>query len=412
MARRLRMSAELGDWLAELSTSEPASASEVGAALTATMNADDPTALALVGPPAADEVDPREEVDHLYQSMLEVLQGVRRHVAGVASDRKHWAIRVEEAVAAGQPDEVLAQLRSRLTEIERRESALTERSQRMQSEVGAFRAAKESAKAMYTAAEATVRIHEAIDAATGQSSGPDADDAARHAQALAAAEANLRAVATRADQVLRNLLDERGGQAGEAVSQPPAPQPAGQRPRPPVPSAAGLLELRADPLGRDVRLLLALEPADTVTLLAVLDGEDAITEHRAEAIRLAGDLLTDVRAGEWPPDDALDPADLEVTFADTTTFLARFFPSEADGIARRAAALSVARSLPGLRADNGVNLADLAIQNGISEDRLRAIELEGLRVARVHEAVAYLRVLGGGLTLTAQIGESAPVELT
>ena len=32
MAQRLRMSAELGDWLAELCTSDPASAAEVGAA--------------------------------------------------------------------------------------------------------------------------------------------------------------------------------------------------------------------------------------------------------------------------------------------------------------------------------------------------------------------------------------------
>ena len=46
---------------------------------------------------------------------------------------------------------------------------------------------------------------------------------------------------------------------------------------------------------------MAVEPADTVTLLAVLDGEDAITEHRAQAIELAGDLLTDIRAGDWPP---------------------------------------------------------------------------------------------------------------
>ena len=55
---------------------------------------------------------------------------------------------------------------------------------------------------------------------------------------------------------------------------------------------------------RDVRLLFAVEPAGTVTVLAVLDGEDAIAEHRAQAIELAGELLTDIRAGDWPPADA------------------------------------------------------------------------------------------------------------
>ena len=100
-------------------------------------------------------------------------------------------------------------------------------------------------------------------------------------------------VAAQAAQTLREVIEPAGPTHGNERG------PAGPSP------LRRLLELRADPLGRDVRLLLAVEPADTVTLLAVLDGEDAIAEHQAQAIELAGDLLTDIRAGDWPPDDAL-----------------------------------------------------------------------------------------------------------
>jgi hypothetical protein len=142
----------------------------------------------------------------------------------------------------------------------------------------------------------------------------------------------------------------------------------------------------------------------------VLDGEEAIAEHRAQAIRLAGDLLTDIRAGDWPPPDADGPADTEVTFADSATFLARFFPGDDGAIAARAADLAAAQSLTGLR--GGLSLADLARQTGISEQRLRDIEGRGLREAEVRDVAVYVRGLGGRLTLTAGIGESAPVVLT
>jgi phage shock protein A len=389
MAHRLRMSAELGDWLAELCTFQSASAAEVATALVCVMTADDPASLVIVGQPAPDPVDPREQVDCLYQNLLEALQPVRRECAEAAADRKHWAIRVEEAEAAGRPDEVLAQLRQRLGDAERRESELTEHSQRIQRDVDALRTTKETAKAMYTAAEAAVFIHDALEAATGERSVPDGhDELAAHRAAVAAAQVHLQAVAAEASQTLRKLQDKHGPAAGQDE------QRAQRQP------VAGLLELRADPLGRDVLLLLAVEPADAVTLLAVLDGEDAIAEHRAEAIELAGDLLTDIRAGDWPPQDAPRAADLEVTFAGAAAFLSRFFPSDRGAIAERAAALAGAQTLAGLRRSNGMSLADLAIETGIDEGRLRFIEAGGLRVAQVHEAVAYLRSLGRRLTMT------------
>jgi hypothetical protein len=410
MAQRLRMSAELGDWLAELCTSEPASAAEVGAAVTAIMDADDPRALALVGAPAADRIDPREEVDQIYQRLLEALRDVRRGVADAAWTAEGADRLLAELDSDPEPDPaVQAWLRQARDKAKQHEAEVTKDNQRLQLEVDRFRTAKETAKAMYTAAEASLRIHDAVETATAESASaaeriaryspdqaprPADDEVSELNRALEAAEAQLQAVATEAYQTLSSIADRAGRHVQSGPAQP----------------VAGLLELRADPLGRDVRLLCALEPADTVTLLAVLDGKDAITEHRAEAIRLAGDLLTDIRAGEWPPDDADDPADTEVTFDASAMFLARFFPTQSSVIAARAVGLGAARSMAGLR--GSMSLADLSNKTGISEQRLRQIEDGGLRAAEVFEAIAYVRGLGGRLTVTAAMGESAPVQLT
>jgi len=305
MAMRLRMSAELGDWLADLRASEPATAAEVGGALVSLMIADDPSGLPTVRESRSQGRDPREAADSAYQSLLEALQKLRRQVARAATDRKHWADRVEDAAAAGRPADVLAQLRQRLDEAEKSERTVTERSQRLQRDVDSCRTAKETAKAMYTAAEASLRIRDAMEA-TGDEVADD--DLADLNQSLGAAEARINAVAEQAARILRELYGER---------QPPAT----------IEPAAGLLELRADPLGHDIRVLMALEPAGTVTLLAVLEGPDAVAEHGAQAIELADQLLSDIRAGDWPPADARRHADVEMTFADPATFLARFFPA-------------------------------------------------------------------------------------
>ena len=189
---------------------------------------------------------------------------------------------------------------------------------------------------MYTAAEATARIRDVIDAAAGAESVSEGDDdQAAQRRAVAAAAANLRAVAEHAARTLREILDVAATRCGD-----------GRRAASRLVQALIVLELRADPLGRDVRLLLAVEPADAVMLLAVLDGEDAIAEHRSQAIQLAGDLLSDIRAGTWPPADAASASDLELTFADAATFLERFFPAASGAIAERAAALPAAQ-LPG-----------------------------------------------------------------
>src|SRR5215469_16930450 len=169
MARRLRMSAELGDWLAELCTSQPASAVEVGAAVTAIMAAADPMSAALVSTP--DPMDPREEVDYLYQAVLEALQHLRRTAAEVATARMGAERLLAEAGTDPPPDPaVQAWLQQARDKAQRREAGIAKRSQRLQAEVDRFRTAKETAKAMYTAAEASVRIQDAMATATRESS--------------------------------------------------------------------------------------------------------------------------------------------------------------------------------------------------------------------------------------------------
>lgn len=56
MGRRLRMSAEIGDWLAELSSSDPVAASYVGAAVLAVMDARDVPGLAAVSELAVSDI--------------------------------------------------------------------------------------------------------------------------------------------------------------------------------------------------------------------------------------------------------------------------------------------------------------------------------------------------------------------
>jgi spore germination cell wall hydrolase CwlJ-like protein len=245
------MTAELGEWLAELGQSEPATAAEVGAAVVAVLDAAEPSGLAIVGSPSTPlSADPREAADYTNGLMLEELQHVRRRVSDVATSRKRGELRLGKERAAGTGRARLAELESDLVAARQREEHLTEQSQRLQWQVDAYRTAKESAKGMYTA-------------------------------------------------------------AAERPTPPPQPPSAAD-------PAPGLLELRAGAAGSDIRILFAVEPADTVTLLAVLEGPEAISEHGAEAVELASSLLTEIREDGWPAD--VD----EVILEDSAAFQARF----------------------------------------------------------------------------------------
>ena len=125
-----------------------------------------------------------------------------------------------------------------------------------------------------------------------------------------------------------------------------------------------LLELRADPLGADIRILFAVEPAGTATLLAALDGPDAIEDHRDEAISLAGGLLTEIRDGNWPPAETDDAEIGEVCFDDAATLLAKLFPDRSTAIRARAAELAELGTLADLRQERELSIADIAASTG------------------------------------------------
>jgi phage shock protein A len=346
------MTAEHGDWLTELSESEPASAVEVGAALVAVLDSPNPSTLACVGSPSTPpSPDPRETADYTCGLMLEELQKVRRRVSEVASSRKRLDLRLGKERAEGAGRAQLAELESDRAAARQREEHLTEQSQRLQWQIDSFRTAKEFAKGMYTAAEAQLRIAELIDA-----TGAERDAfLAQLTAALISAKERLEQVTAQGSQTLDLIREQRrqadavrteapvGERLGVPRPLPPEPPRAPPPPQPEPPEgplaadpAPGLLELGVDAGGSEIRILFAVAPANTVTLLAVLDGPEALSEHGAEAISVASDLLTEIREEGWPAD--VD----EVTLEDSGVFLARFFPADDGSIRRRSAVLAEA----------------------------------------------------------------------
>jgi hypothetical protein len=160
-----------------------------------------------------------------------------------------------------------------------------------------------------------------------------------------------------------------------------------------------VLELHADPLGADVRLLFTADPPDTLIVLAVLEGPDAVDEHWHRAVTAVESLAATIRAAGWPDD--LGP---EVEYADTAGLLAGLAPGHRVAVTQRAAAIRAATRLADLRAAQGRSLAELAGLTGLSEEALASMERDGLREVPVEELAAYVRALGGRLELTAILG--------
>jgi phage shock protein A len=133
--------------------------------------------------------DPRETLDYSYEKQLEMLQKVRRGVADVATSKKRLelqAAKLEQSVTKldGQARQALQQGREDLARValERKknvqlqlQSLDQQRAQlqgeqdklviaesRLTAKVEAFRTQKETIKAQYTAAEAQVKIGEAV----------------------------------------------------------------------------------------------------------------------------------------------------------------------------------------------------------------------------------------------------------
>jgi len=123
--------------------------------------------------------DPRQTLDLSYEQQLENLTKVKRAVADVATARKRVEIQAEQLKTQGdklaeQAKAALAQgneplAREALTrreaiadQLKDLEDKLTQTSQRLQTEIEAFRTKKETIKATYTAAEASAHVNEAV----------------------------------------------------------------------------------------------------------------------------------------------------------------------------------------------------------------------------------------------------------
>jgi hypothetical protein len=437
MPYRLRMSAEIGDWIAELRSSAPGSpesltATEIVAAIAATMSAVDPGDLAMItdlagqAEPVSDS-DLLAAVDHAYQQLLEGLQQLRRLVAEEGAFRSISRQRITRA--GSEPAPFTA---AEIAAHEKRERDLTKRAQRWQSEVDRFRTMREVAKARMTAAEGATQVQLALLASTAAAGGGLADIQQGEAD-VAAAEASQLVAKTAVVAVLakaRRLLaairaevrsieadvdggsadgdsadgDSADGEGADDLADDTAVADSDAGPG----VAAGLLELRADPLGADVRILCAVEPPGTLTLLAVLEGAGAIVAHRGQAIDLAGELLAELRAAALTEDEsptmAGDTTPGELTFTDAATFLAELCPDSDGQVARRAAVLTAASTLQSLRRQQGLSLDDLQTRTGMQSEELWKLETSGLRSARLSEVAAYLRALGATLTLQTDDG--------
>jgi hypothetical protein len=410
------MSAELSDWLVELCAAGPGSpkwlaATETGAAIAAVISATDAGDLALVTDLAAGPVmtcpdDQVVELDYAYQQLLEGLGRLRRQVAEARSFRHMTRQRITSAGRFPLPftaDEMAA------TE---REHTLIERMQRYQAAIDQFRTRKEVAKARYTGACAARDVQLALLTSAAESGASRELDQAQaelsRAQAgLAAASAQLAAALADAARLSRGLAREAQASANDDAHGSGDPRAAAA---PPTDEGdedqitAGLLELRVDPLGADIRILLAIEPADTVTLLAVLDGSAAVSEHRRQATELAGELLAELRANGWPRADAGagETSGAELTFAYPAAFLATYFPHCEAEVRRWSARLAASRTLAALRRQHRASLDELAERTGLSATALRRLEDDDLGSAELADIAAYVRALGGRLRLTAE----------
>jgi phage shock protein A len=133
--------------------------------------------------------DPRETLEYSYQKQLEMLQQVRRSLADVVTSKKRLELQgvrlqeqlttltaqAKEALQLGREDlaraalerkaAVQAQLdalQPQIAELGQEQAKLEQAEQRLAAKVDAFRTQKEIIKAQYSAAEAQVKIGQAV----------------------------------------------------------------------------------------------------------------------------------------------------------------------------------------------------------------------------------------------------------
>jgi hypothetical protein len=394
----LRMSDEIHDWLADLRESDPSAAMLAGEALAALMSEGaslgPPLVASLAGAPRAEGL--LEALDQSYQDKVEQLAAARRGAADAATAVKNMqdqAAELESAQAkmdeqrrraldAGRRQEAaeatgkLAELQRQAAEMRRLLAGLIqagdrlgEQSQRLQARTDAFRIRKETLKAIYTAARASLLVHETIAAgvvAGEQGRGQEEDPG----KAITEAAARLRDIAAEIEREL----------GYEAWPE-------------------GLLELRPGPPGDShIRILFAVEPPGTALLIAVLEGREAVRDHHREAVMLSAGVLRQARAGQAPEAAAR-------AYGDTRSFLDEFFPGDADDIDAAAAALVArirARTLAEQRIRLGLTQAEVARRMGVRQERVSAIERAHPGATEVRTLAAYVEALGGRLRITAE----------
>ncbi|MCD6145835.1 MAG: PspA/IM30 family protein [Methanosarcinales archaeon] len=179
--------------------------------------------------------DPRETLDYSYQKQLELLQQVKRSIATVITAKKRLELQraklqqniqkldaqAREAVNGGRDDlarlvlerkrsnEIeIENLTAQISEQEMEQQKLVETEKKLSAKIEAFRTKKETIKAQYTAAEAQVKVKEAV---TGIS-----EEMADVGFAIERAEEkteNMRAKSDALDEMVElGALDEIGGE--------------------------------------------------------------------------------------------------------------------------------------------------------------------------------------------------------
>jgi phage shock protein A len=133
--------------------------------------------------------DPRETLDYSYEKQLEMLQGVKRGVAEVATSKKRLQLQrsklmqssdklagqARDAIKSDREDlarlalerkgslDIQAQgLDQQIAELEKEQEKLVAAEKRLSTKVEIFRTKKETIKAQYTAAESQVKINESV----------------------------------------------------------------------------------------------------------------------------------------------------------------------------------------------------------------------------------------------------------
>ena len=133
--------------------------------------------------------DPRETLDYSYEKQLEMLQKVKRGIVEVTTAKKRLELQLQrqqqdvtkldgqarQALTAGREDlarvvltrkasamEQFQSLETQIATLDQEQSKLVDAESRLSAKVEAFRTRKEVIKATYSAAEAQVRIGEAV----------------------------------------------------------------------------------------------------------------------------------------------------------------------------------------------------------------------------------------------------------